>query len=54
MDNSYKRYGCNNRDEYLEMVADDYGITLDEVYAIADTLGPNEDFDGLLSVLDDM
>jgi hypothetical protein len=35
------------------MLSEDMGIPLYVVYAIADSLGPNEDFDGLISALED-
>ena len=50
----YLEYGAENRAEYLAMLADDYGIDLDVVQAMADVLGPNEDFDGLVTSLEDM
>lgn len=49
----YKRKGYANRDEYLEGLADEYGVDLDVVYNLADVLGPNEDFDGLPMMLED-
>lgn len=39
--------------EYLKGLADNYGVDLDVVFAIADILGPNEDYDGLVSELED-
>jgi hypothetical protein len=53
MNNVYKRHGYANRDEYLEGLADEYGVDLDVVYNLADVLGPNEDFDGLPMMLED-
>ena len=50
----YLEYGAENRAEYLEMLADDYGIDIDTVHALADVLGPVEDFDGLVTSLEDM
>jgi len=49
----YLEYGAENRAEYLEMLADDYGVDLATVYALADVLGPMEDFDGLVTSLED-
>lgn len=49
----YKENGYTNRKEYLESLADDFGIDYDTVESVADLLGPDEDFDGLLSSLDD-
>lgn len=54
MQDLYQRYGCANREEYLQMVADDYDIDIEFVLAAAEVLGPNEDFDGLINVLEDM
>lgn len=48
---AYERDGFKNRAEYLANLADNYGS--DIVYALADALGPNEDFDGLISELED-
>ena len=54
MENIYKRkYDCEDRQAYLFMLSEDMGIPLCVVYAIADSLGPNEDFDGLISTLED-
>ena len=55
--NIYEENGYKNRDEYLDFMAQDYGIGSDIVQALADILGPEEDFDGLIiaieSALDD-
>jgi hypothetical protein len=51
---SYLEYGAETRAEYLEMLADDYGVDLDIVHAMADVLGPMEDFDGLVTSLEDI
>ena len=50
----YLEYGAESRAEYLEMLADDYDVDLDIVHAMADVLGPMEDFDGLVTSLEDM
>jgi hypothetical protein len=52
--NSYTRNGYANRTEYLESISEDYGIDMDTVLALADLLGKEEDFDGLLSMLQDL
>lgn len=49
----YIRKGYANRDEYLQGLADDYGVDLDVVLSLAMVLGPYEDFDGLVSMLED-
>lgn len=54
MANKYEQlYGCANRQEYLEMLADEYSVDIEVVEALADILGPNEDFDGLPMLLED-
>lgn len=51
---SYLEYGAETRAEYLEMLADDFGVDIDTVHAMADVLGPMEDFDGLVTSLEDI
>jgi hypothetical protein len=51
---NYLEYGAETRAEYLAMLSEDYGVDLDIVHAMADVLGPNEDFDGLVTSLEDM
>ncbi len=50
----YRANGYNDREGYLRQLAEDYGVDLDTVYALAGLLGPNEDFDGLVTQLEDM
>ena len=47
----YEENGFKNRKAYLDDLAENYG---DRVYMMADVLGPNEDFDGLVTMLEDM
>ena len=47
----YPRQGFANRRAYLESLCEEYDRTT--VYALADMLGPNEDFDGLVTSLED-
>jgi hypothetical protein len=49
----YREYGYDDRDDYLRSLADDYGVPEEAVQALADILGPDEDFDGLVSSLED-
>ncbi len=49
----YQENGYDDRDDYLCSLAEDYGIPLDAVIAIAEVLGPEEDFDGLVINLED-
>lgn len=54
MSNSYKDHGYKNREGYLVALAEDFGLDLEsEVRPLADMLGPNEDFDGLVTSLED-
>ena len=52
-ENIYQKKGYKNRKDYLECLAADYCVPLDTVYALASVLGKNEDFDGLISSLED-
>jgi uncharacterized protein YktA (UPF0223 family) len=50
----YRANGYNDREHYLSCLAEDYGFDLNTVKVLADLLGPDEDFDGLVSQLEDM
>lgn len=54
MDSIYVENGYRNRREYLENLADEYGVPFDTVLAIANIYGPNEDFDGLVTAIQDL
>jgi len=49
----YTENGYENRRDYLLCLADDYGVDIATVTAIASILGPSEDFDGLVTALQD-
>ena len=49
----YKKNGYENRKDYLNQLAEEYEIDLNTVYAVASILGPNEDFDGLITSIQD-
>jgi len=49
----YTDRGYENRKDYLQALADDYDIPEDTIFAAASLLGPGEDFDGLISTLED-
>ncbi len=51
---AYTDNGYKDRGAYLRSLAEEYGIPLDRVQVMASMLGPNEDFDGLVSELEDM
>ena len=50
---AYTDRGYENRRDYLESLALDYDIPKSTVFSLASFLGQNEDFDGLISTLDD-
>ena len=49
----YVEMGYEDRNDYLDCLADDYGVDVETVYALADLLGSEEDFDGLIVALED-
>lgn len=51
--NAYIQNGYESREHYLQCMSDDYGVSIETVYSLADVLGESEDFDGLVSVLED-
>lgn len=52
-ENIYKENGYENRRDYLDSLADDFGIDKQTVYAMASLLGSTEDFDALVTALED-
>ena len=53
IDNVYEMNGYADRQEYLDNLADNMGIDRDTVAMLADLLGESEDFDGLVTNLED-
>ena len=53
MENIYQEHGYENRKDYLNSLAEDFGIDVDVVYSMASMLGKSEDFDGLVTSLED-
>ena len=51
--NEYTEQGYTSRKDYLQCLADDFGVSFSTVCAMAAMLGPNEDFDGLVTALED-
>ena len=51
--NVYLSQGYANRNDYLGQLARSLDLDVGTVKAIADLLGPNEDFDGLLTQLEE-
>ena len=52
-ENIYQENGYADRDDYLTCLSEDYGVSIEDVYSLAEMLGENEDSDGLISVLED-
>ena len=51
--NIYQENGYKDRQDYLECMALDYGVQLEVVVSLAEVLGENEDWDGLVLALED-
>lgn len=49
----YTENGYRNRKHYLEELSEEYGVDVGIVLTLADVLGPDEDFDGLVTTLQD-
>jgi hypothetical protein len=49
----YEEDGAFDRFRYLQDLADNHGADLAAVIEIADLLGPEEDFDGLVTTIED-
>ena len=52
--NIYQENGYENRKDYLECLAEDYGLDYHVVESVAGLLGEDEDFDGLINAMEDM
>ena len=52
-ENIYQQNGYADRDNYLTCLSEDYGVSIEDVYSLAEMLGENEDFDGLICALED-
>lgn len=50
---SYTDNGYESRKDYLNTLAEEYDLPRRTVYELASVLGPNEDFDGLVTTLED-
>ena len=53
-ENIYQQNGYADRDDYLTCLAKDYGVSIENVYSLAEMLGEHEDFDGLVCALEDI
>lgn len=54
MQTVYKEHGFNSRKDYLIDLADQYDVDQGIVFEMAQLLGSSEDFDGLVSMLEDL
>lgn len=52
--NVYVENGFKDRLDYLASLADEYGVPFYTVHMLANLLGTDEDFDGLVTSLQDM
>lgn len=50
----YTDNGYTSRRDYHTNLADDYGVPLEKVLLLAMFLGPEEDFDGLVTHVQDL
>lgn len=50
----YTENGYANRKDYLDSLAAEYDVDKESVYMLASVLGKSEDFDGLVTELEDM
>ena len=53
MSSIYQMNGYENLKEYLIAMAEEFGVDEETVFLLADMLGKDEDFDGLISMLED-
>ena len=51
--NVYREKGYESRKHYLQCLAEDYDLDYKDVVILAITLGESEDFDGLITSLED-
>lgn len=49
----YRNQGYQNRSDYLSSLSEGNGVDLETVMVMADLLGPSEDFDGLVTALEE-
>lgn len=49
----YAEHGADSRYDYLQGLADDAGVDFAIVLALLDVLPPDEDFDGLVTAVQD-
>ena len=52
--NVYQENGYLNRNQYIEELAEDYDLPVRKVKKLANMLGPEEDFDMLVSMVEEL
>lgn len=52
-ENIYQEHGYKSRLDYLQCLAEDYGVPLGVVKMLSNILGMDEDFDDLINALED-
>lgn len=52
--NNYKKHGHETRADYLRHLAESFEVHLFTVEKLAEFLGPEEDFDGLITALQEI
>ena len=50
----YTDNGYENRKDYLKSLAEEHDVEFETVLTMAATLGPSEDFDGLVNTIEDI
>lgn len=50
----YQKNGFKDRRDYLNSLVQDFDVDIDRVLMLANILGPDEDFDALLTHLEDL
>lgn len=53
MSTIYQANGYQNRKHYLKCMSKDYNVPETVVFSLAQLLGENEDFDGLINAIED-
>ncbi|NDV69974.1 RNA polymerase [Dysgonomonas sp. 25] len=48
----YRQNGFEDRNDYLQSLADDYGVNVYVIFSLAEIIGESEDFDELISTLE--
>lgn len=51
--NIYQENGYKDRREYLQSMSEEFDVPIEAVMCLAEILGEDEDFDGLVSSLED-